>query len=302
MGMTTKEEDFVENVIAVNSHSYLMLFTNLGKVQMIKAYQIPEAGRTAKGTNIVNILELEEGEKITAMLSVADFDMEDDKEEYLLFVTKQGTVKRTLLSEFAYKRKGGKRALTLDEGDELIYVRHTSGSDQVIIATSEGYACRFDENDARVMGRSARGVRGIRLGEGDFVAGVALVDDTKHLVTITKNGFGKRCEFSEYACHNRGGKGVCCHNISDKTGALAGIATVSENEDLMIISDDGNVIRVPVSDVPIYSRTAGGVIVMRMAEETKVVNFAVVESDKEEETTDAMNEDTVELTDITEEV
>ena len=282
VGMTTKEEDFVENVIAVNSHSYLMLFTNLGKVQMIKAYQIPEAGRTAKGTNIVNILELEEGEKITAMLSVADFDMEDDKEEYLLFVTKQGTVKRTLLSEFAYKRKGGKRALTLDEGDELIYVRHTTGSDEVIIATEAGYACRFDENDARVMGRSARGVRGIRLTEGDVVAGVALVDDTKSLVTVTKNGYGKRCDFADFACHNRGGKGVTCHNINEKTGLLAGIAAVSDEEDLMIISSDGVVIRVPVSDVPTYSRTAGGVIVMRMPEETEIVNFAVVESDKEE--------------------
>ena len=282
VGMTTKEEDFVENVIAVNSHSYLMLFTNLGKVQMIKAYQIPEAGRTAKGTNIVNILELEEGEKVTAMLSVADFDMEDDKEEYLLFVTKQGTVKRTQLCEFAYKRKGGKRALTLDEGDELIYVRHTTGSDEVIIATEGGYACRFDENDARVMGRSARGVRGIRLVDGDVVAGVALVDDSKSLVTVTKNGYGKRCDFADFACHNRGGKGVTCHNINEKTGLLAGIAAVSDEEDLMIISSDGVVIRVPVSDVPTYSRTAGGVIVMRMPEGTEIVNFAVVESDKEE--------------------
>ncbi|MBE6637877.1 MAG: DNA gyrase subunit A [Ruminococcaceae bacterium] len=300
VGMTTKEEDFVENVIAVNSHSYLMLFTNLGKVQMIKAYQIPEAGRTAKGTNIVNILELEEGEKITAMLSVADFDMEDDKEEYLLFVTKQGTVKRTQLCEFAYKRKGGKRALTLDEGDELIYVRHTTGSDQVIIATEAGFACRFDENDARVMGRSARGVRGIRLTEGDVVAGVALVDETKQLVTITKKGYGKRCDFADFACHNRGGKGVCCHNISDKTGLLAGIAAVEENEDLMIVTNDGNVIRVPVSDVPTYGRTAGGVIVMRMAEENEIVNFAVVESEKEEQTIDGNTNN--EIVDITDEV
>ena len=222
-----------------------------------------------------------------------------DKEEYLLFVTKQGTVKRTLLSEFAYKRKGGKRALTLDEGDELIYVRHTTGSDQVIIATESGYACRFDENDARVMGRSARGVRGIRLTDGDIVAGVALVEETKKLMTITKKGYGKRCDFEDFTCHNRGGKGVVCHNISDKTGLLAGIAAVDEEEDLMIITNDGNVIRVPVSDIPSYSRTAGGVIVMRMAEETEIVNFAVVESDKEEEKTE---ETTEVITDITEEV
>jgi len=234
------------------------------------------------------------------MLSVADFDMEDDKEEYLLFVTKQGTVKRTQLCEFAYKRKGGKRALTLDEGDELIYVRHTTGSDQVIIATEAGFACRFDENDARVMGRSARGVRGIRLTEGDVVAGVALVDETKQLVTITKKGYGKRCDFADFACHNRGGKGVCCHNISDKTGLLAGIAAVEENEDLMIVTNDGNVIRVPVSDVPTYGRTAGGVIVMRMAEENEIVNFAVVESEKEEQTIDGNTNN--EIVDITDEV
>jgi DNA gyrase subunit A len=226
--------------------------------------------------------------------------MEDDKEEYLLFVTKQGTVKRTQLCEFASKRKGGKRALTLDEGDELIYVRHTTGSDHVIIATKGGLACRFDETDARVMGRSARGVRGIRLNEGDYVTGVALVDEGKQLVTITENGFGKRSEFDEFACHNRGGKGVCCHNVNEKTGLLAGIAAVSEDEDLMLISDDGNVIRVPVSDVPIYSRSAGGVIVMRMAEGTNVVNFAVVESDKDEE--EATENEEVQLTDITEEV
>jgi len=304
VGMTTKEEDFVENVIAVNSHSYLMMFTNLGKVQMIKAYQIPEAGRTAKGTNIVNILELEEGEKITAMLSVADFDMEDDKEEYLLFVTKQGTVKRTKLCEFAYKRKGGKRALTLDEGDELIYVRHTTGSDEVIIATEGGYACRFDENDARVMGRSARGVRGIRLTEGDAVAGVALVDDSKKLVTVTKNGFGKRSDFADFACHNRGGKGVTCHNVSEKTGRLAGIASVSEDEDLMLISSDGVVIRVPVSDVPCYSRTAGGVIVMRMPEDTEIVNFTVVESEKDEDGAQngADENEEIKIVEITDEV
>ena len=230
--------------------------------------------------------------------------MEDDKEEYLLFVTKQGTVKRTKLCEFAYKRKGGKRALTLDEGDELIYVRHTTGSDEVIIATEGGYACRFDENDARVMGRSARGVRGIRLTEGDAVAGVALVDDSKKLVTVTKNGFGKRSDFADFARHNRGGKGVTCHNVSEKTGRLAGIASVSEDEDLMLISSDGVVIRVPVSDVPCYSRTAGGVIVMRMPEDTEIVNFTVVESEKEEDGAQngAGENEEIKIVEITDEV
>ena len=169
-GMSTREEDDVSDVVAVDSHSYLMMFTNLGKVQVIKAYQIPECSRMAKGTNLVNILELSEGEKVTAMLSVSDFEMEEDKEEYLLFVTANGTVKRTLLSEFAIRRKGGKRALFLDKGDELVYVRHTSGKDKILLATKDGMAVCFDENDARVMGRTARGVRGIRLEDGDRVA------------------------------------------------------------------------------------------------------------------------------------
>ncbi len=279
IGMTTKEEDFVEQVIAVDTHSHLMLFTNAGKVYTIKAYRVPEAGRTAKGTNIVNLLEMGEDEKITAMISVPSFD----ENEYLLFVTKNGTVKRTSLAEFAIQRKGGKIALSLDEGDELVYVRHTTGSDHVIIATRGGNAIRFDEQDARPMGRTARGVRGIRLEEGDFVAGVTLVDDSKTLVTITERGFGKRTSFDEFTCHNRGGKGVICHNIGDKTGALAGIATVSQDDDLMMITSSGTMIRVNAGDLSQYGRSAAGVIVMRLDEDSYVVNFAKVEKQDDEE-------------------
>ena len=279
IGMTTKEEDFVDQVIAVDTHSHLMLFTNAGKVYTIKAYRVPEAGRTAKGTNIVNLLEMGEDEKITAMISVPNFD----ENEYLLFVTKNGTVKRTSLAEFAIQRKGGKIALSLDEGDELVYVRHTTGSDHVIIATRGGNAIRFDEQDARPMGRTARGVRGIRLEEGDFVAGVTLVDDSKTLCTITERGFGKRTSFDEFTCHNRGGKGVICHNIGDRTGALAGIATVSEDDDLMMITSTGTMIRVNAGDLSQYGRSAAGVIVMRLDEESYVVNFAKVEKQDEEE-------------------
>ena len=279
IGMTTKEEDFVEQVIAVDTHSHLMLFTNAGKVYTIKAYRVPEAGRTAKGTNIVNLLEMGEDEKITAMISVPDFD----ENEYLLFVTKNGTVKRTSLAEFSIQRKGGKIALSLDEGDELIYVRHTTGSDHVIIATRNGNAIRFDEQDARPMGRTARGVRGIRLEEGDRVAGVTLVDESKTLVTITERGFGKRTDFNEFTCHNRGGKGVICHNIGEKTGALAGIATVSEDDDLMLITSTGTMIRVNAGDLSRYGRSAAGVIVMRMDEGNYIVNFAKVEKQDDEE-------------------
>ncbi len=279
-GMSTREEDDVSTVIAVDSHSYLMMFTNLGKVQVIKAYQIPECGRTAKGTNLVNILELSEGEKVTAMLSVSDFEMEEDKEEYLLFVTANGTVKRTRLSEFAIRRKGGKRALVLDEGDELVYVRHTSGKDKILLATKDGMAVCFDENDARVMGRTARGVRGIRLENGDRVVGVALAEEGKKLLTITERGFGKRSEFKDFSVHNRGGKGVRCHNLSDKTGRLVSVLSVEEEDDLLLVSKEGMIIRVSISDIPVYGRSVGGVIVMRMNGNNKVVNCTVVKKEE----------------------
>ncbi len=277
IGMTTKEEDFVEQVVAVDTHSHLMLFTNAGRVYTIKAYRVPEAGRTAKGSNIVNLLEMGEDEKVTAMISVPDFD----EDEYLLFVTKNGTVKRTSLSEFAIQRKGGKIALSLDEDDELVYVRHTGGNDHVIIATRGGNAIRFDEQDARPMGRSARGVRGIKLDEGDFVAGVTLVEEGKTLVTVTERGFGKRTKFEEFTCHNRGGKGVICHNISERTGDLCGIATVAEEDDLMMITSAGTMIRVNAADLSTYGRSAAGVIVMRLDEGSYIVNFAKVEKQDE---------------------
>jgi len=280
VGMKTKEEDFVEKVAAVDSHSTMMMFTSLGRVYTIKAYMIPEAGRTAKGTNIVNLLELQDNEKVTAMLSVTDFP----ENEYLLFVTRNGTVKRTSLSEFAVQRKGGKIALTLDEDDKLVYVRHTRGEDQIIIATHNGLANRFDENDARVMGRSARGVRGIRLDEDDYVVGCTLVDEEHTLLTITENGFGKRTSFDEYSVHNRGGKGVCCHKLSDKTGLLAGIATVDPTDDLMLITNDGTIIRMSVGEIPTYGRAAGGVIVMRLDGGSQIVNFATVPVEPEDET------------------
>lgn len=282
VGMKTKEEDFVEHVLAVNSHSIMMMFTSLGRVYTIKAFRIPEAARTAKGTNIVNLLDMREGEKVTAMISVEDFS----ENEYLLFVTKKGIIKRTPLSEFEIQRKGGKIALSLDEDDELVYVRHTTGSDNIIIATHQGNANRFDENDARPMGRSARGVRGIRLDMDDYVAGCTLVEDNKTLITVTENGFGKRSSFDDFACRNRGGKGVTCHNITEKTGPLCGVASVEEDDDLMLITDDGTIIRTSVSEIPIYGRTASGVIVMRLSEESRIVNFAKVKKIEEEENAD----------------
>ncbi len=277
-GIKTKETDFVEKVLATNSHSNLMLFTNTGKVQVLKVYKIPEASKTAKGSNIVNLLELQSGEKVTAMVAVDEFL----PEEYLLFVTKNGTVKRTPITEYEYQRKGGKIALALDEGDELVFVRVTDGNSDVIIATHGGSATRFSESDARPMGRTARGVRGIRLDEGDYVKGVALVEEDKALITITEKGFGKRSSFEEFACRNRGGKGVICHNLSEKTGALAGILTVAEDDDIMMITNEGTVIRTSVDGIPTYGRGASGVIVMRLDGESLIVNITRMEKEEEE--------------------
>ena len=304
IGMTTKEEDFIEKVIGVHSHSYLMFFTNVGKVYMKKAYQIPEASRTAKGTFMRNILELEDGEKITAMISVPEFN----EEEYLVMVTKNGIIKKTLLSEYEYQRKLGKKALNLDEGDELVFVMRTKGDSNIIIATKNGMAIRFDERNVRRMGRVARGVRGIRLREGDYVVGVAVVDESKKLLTITENGFGKKVEFSEFReMKNRGGYGVFCHKITEKTGKLAGIAVVDDDNDIMLITDQGQMIRVHASDISTYSRNAGGVIIMRLADGQHVVNFTKVAKDEPEDevapTSEVLEGDEiVEVEDVADEV
>lgn len=287
IGMTTKEEDFIEKVVVANSHSYILFFTNSGKVYMRKVYQIPEASRTAKGTNLVNLIEMESGERVTAMIEVPSFA----EEGYLTMVTKNGIIKRTPLSEYEYQRKGGKRAISLDEGDELVFVRRTEGDTEIIIATHDGSAVRFEESGARAMGRTARGVRGIRIAEGDEVCGVALVEAGKKLVTITENGYGKLTDFEDFrTMKNRGGKGVAAHGLSEKTGALASIATVDSEDDLMLITGEGMIIRTPVTDIPTYSRTAGGVRVMRLAEGEKIVNFAKVARATEEDIAKADSE------------
>ena len=280
IGMTTKEEDYVEKMLAVNSHSYLMLFTNTGKVHLRKAYQIPEASRTAKGTNVVNLVELESGEKITSLVSVPAFT----EDEYLTMITKKGVIKRTLLTEYEYHRKGGKIALNLDEGDELLFVKRTHGECDIIIATHEGNAVRFSESNVRVMGRTARGVRGIALRGEDYVTGVAVVAEGEKLLTITENGYGKRTDFEDFRLmKNRGGHGVCVHNISEKTGLLAGIVSVSEDDDIMIITNQGQIVRTPAAGIPVYSRTASGVIVMRLSEGQSVANVTKLASEPEPE-------------------
>ena len=278
IGMTTKEEDFVERILVTNSHSLLLFFTNKGKVYSKKAYRIPEASRTAKGTSIVNILEVEKDEKVTSIISVNGFT----ENEYLTMVTKKGVIKRTLLTEFAYQRKGGKIAIRLDEMDELLFVRHTKGGENLILATHEGNAVRFNEENVRCMGRTARGVRGITLAEDDYVVGVAMVEEEKDLLTITEGGFGKRTPYDDFReMKNRGGRGVVCHKISEKSGKLCSIASVQADDDVMMITDQGTIIRIPVEGINLYSRTASGVIVMRLAEGSSIINFARIEREDE---------------------
>ena len=289
-GMTTRDEDFIEKVSLVHSHSTVMFFTNHGRVQTMRAFKIPEASRTAKGTNIVNLLDLSQGEKVTSFISVEEFS----EDMFLTMVTKQGVVKKTLLTEYEYQRRGGKIAINLDENDELVFVELTTGDNQLIIATRDGNAVRFDESDVRPMGRTARGVRGISLRGDDYVVGVAKVEDGKKLCTITEKGYGKKTEFDDFRLmKHRGGFGVIAHNITEKTGKLAGIMAVSEDDDIMMITDGGIVIRTPANEISTYSRSASGVIVMRLGEEQSIANFTKVPHEDEIEEVEEIESDNV---------
>ncbi len=278
IGMTTKEDDYVEKVMVADSHSYILFFTNRGKVYMKKAYRIPEASRTAKGTYMANLLELEKDEKVTAIVSLLAFA----EGEYLTMVTRNGIIKRTALTDFSYHRKGGKIAIRLDEGDELLFVRHTKGTDCLIMASKEGNAVKFDEENVRCMGRTARGVRGMTLSAGDQIIGVVPTEDEKMLLTVTENGLAKRTPFDDFRLmKHRGGRGVTVHNITDKTGKLCAVISVSENDDVMLITADGTIIRTAVAGINVYSRTASGVIVMRLSEGDSVINVAPIEREEE---------------------
>ena len=286
-GQTLKEEDFVESVFSASTHDYILFFTSLGKVHRKKGYQIPEAGRTAKGTNIVNILPLEPGETVTAGITVHEFD--DDN---LMFVTKQGTVKRVLLSSLNTARKAGIRALTLNEGDELIAVMKTNGENNILLATKDGFAICFNESDVRVMGRDAAGVKGITLLDGDEVVGAGITEPGKQLLTVTELGYGKRTEMNEYLRldetgerrpQQRGGKGLKNYNITAKTGRIAGIAIVSGEDDVMLIENGGVLIRMAASDINVYKRDTQGVILMRVEEGNRVISIERVDPEQEEE-------------------
>ncbi len=280
--MNTREEDFVKDVFIANSHHYIMMFSNKGKVFVKKAYELPESSRISKGTNLVNIIELSPDEKITAFVSVEDIK---DQNLYLTMITKNGVIKRTFLELYKNIRRGGLIAINLDEDDELLYVLKTDGNCNMLIATHKGLAVYFDENDARPLGRGAHGVKAITLSKDDFVVGAVATnpDEERKVLTITENGLGKRTELSEYTLHNRGGKGMKCHNLNEKTGLLNGVALVNEDDDVMLITNTGTIIRTHVSEISVIGRVASGVRVMRTGEDINVTNFTVVEKQDEPE-------------------
>ncbi|MBE5766904.1 MAG: DNA gyrase subunit A [Clostridiales bacterium] len=288
IGATTREEDFVEQMFVTSTHDSIMFFTDRGRVYQMHCYEIPEAGRTARGTAIVNLLPLDGGEKVTAMLPVPEEKLSG---HYLVMATKLGLVKRTELSDFANLRKSGLIAIVLRDEDALISVALTDGKRDLLFGTRGGMAIRFAEEDVRVMGRVSMGVKSIELAEGDEVVAMSMVDETEQVLSITENGYGKRTETDEYRTQTRGGKGVKAMNLTDKTGLLTGQMMVHEDEDILIITDDGTVIRTPVASISIQGRNTQGIRLMRVADESKVV--CVARAEAEEETEDsAVNYDT----------
>ena len=281
-GITTREEDTVVDVFTASTHDYILFFTDTGKVYRKKGYQIPESGKTAKGVNIVNILQVETGEKVQAMLH---FRETGDEQLYLFMTTRNGTVKRLEVSALKNLRNNGIRALTLDEGDELISVVETRGSDRVLIATHDGQAVCFDETDVRAMGRTAVGVRGIRLRDGDYVIGAARADDGKTVLSITEKGYGKRTPIEEYRITNRGGLGIRNYMVTDKTGCVVGMKLVDGTEDLLLVTAAGILIRTPVESIRIAGRATQGVIVMRFKEEgDRVISLALADPEEKTDT------------------
>ena len=293
-----REEDYVDTLFTASSHDNILFFTSSGRVYKKKGYQIPEASRTAKGTHLNNIFQFEPGEKVTTMIHGRDYD----ENGYLFMVTKNGTVKRTEKSAFRNIRAVGLRVLTLDEGDELITVLETDGRENILIATHDGQAICFRESDVRPMGRTAMGVRGIKLRAGDYVIGGALAKLGSMLLAITENGYGKRTPIEEYIRsggepQHRGGFGLRGYQITEKTGKAAGVKVVQEDDDILIISDDGTIIRMAAADVNVYSRTAQGVRVMRVSEGTKVISLARVPQEEDKNQTEEAAEETTEPAD-----
>ncbi|MGN0174510.1 MAG: DNA gyrase subunit A [Acutalibacteraceae bacterium] len=276
-GMTTREEDFAEHMFICSTHDHVFYFTNYGRVYHNKAYTVPEGSRTSKGLNIVNLLPLEAGERVTAMLKMSEF--EDDK--YIVMGTKNGVVKRSKFSVYKTNRKGGVNAVTLDEGDELRFVDMTNGDDELIIATKKGMAIRFNENDARPLGRTARGVKAITLREDDEVIGMAVVEEGKQLLTITETGYGRQSSVDDYRIQSRGGKGITNYRVA-KFGDVAQIAMVDEEKDVILISSDGIVIRISADSISKFARPSKGVRVMKVKDGERIITMSVTEKEEEQ--------------------
>ena len=285
---TLKEEDYVKRLFTASTHDFILFFTNIGKVHRVKGYRVPEASRTAKGTPIVNVLPLETGEAVTAMLHVKSLEEEN---QFLLMATRMGTVKRVTLQSINTARKSGIRALSLEEEDELICAAVTDGGQDVMLLTHQGMAIRFHESDVRCMGRDAVGVRGIKLREGDWVVGGEIVQEDRLLFSVTENGYGKRTDPGEFSVQNRGGQGVKGYQCTQKTGPVAAVAMVAGQEDLMMISDDGTIIRTPAADISVISRATQGVKVMTVADGVKVIGLAVAEPEEESDGEESAQED-----------
>lgn len=280
-GTGVNDDDFVRELVSTNTHDHVYFMTNKGRVYRLKGYEIPEYGRTAKGLPIVNLLKLDEGETVQTIISAKG---SDDNENYLFFITRQGVVKRTKESEFSNIRQNGLKALNLKEGDELINVIRTNGNDDIIIGTKTGYSVRFNESDVRSMSRSATGVRGVNLREGDEVIGASRITDDQEVLVITEKGYGKRTLASEYPTKGRGGKGIKTANITKKNGQLAGLVTVNGNEDIMVITDTGVMIRTSVADISQTGRATLGVKIMRLDQDAKIMTLALVQPEEEQET------------------
>lgn len=281
-GMTTREEDFVEHLFTTTTHHTLLFFTTKGIVYKLRGYQIPEASRQAKGTAIVNLLPIEPDEKVTAMIPVQDF--EDGK--YLTFITRNGIIKKTNLMDYSRIRNGGLRAIDLDENDELIRVKITDNNQDIILGTHDGYAIRFHEKEVRSTGRTTRGVMGIRLHKGDYVIGASIALPNSQLLTVTESGYGKKTPLDEYRIQSRGGKGIFTYRITDKTGKLAGMKTVTDEDDIILVTSDGVIIRIHSDEISSYSRQTQGVRVMKLSDDVKVVSVARTEREEENEDDD----------------
>jgi DNA gyrase subunit A len=277
-GMKTKEEDVVKDLFAASTHDTILFFTTMGRVYKLKGYEVPESSRTAKGTNVVNLLPLMSGERVNTMIRVENFEQEG----YLLMATRNGTVKKTPLADYSNIRKSGVIAIILDEGDDLIDVSLTTGEDNIMMATHEGKAIRFAESDVRSMGRVTRGVRGIRVGENDYVVGMCIQREGASLLTITQNGYGKRTEVEEYRLQSRGGKGISNYNITQKTGKVAAIRMVEEGEDLLLVTSGGIIMRTKIEEISCLSRSTQGVRVVRLDEGVKVIDISTAAREEED--------------------